>query len=380
MLVFQLRQPLLRDAWEQVNLAGVNIAKLDHRIALLGFRQKAEDISTEVINTYWRLVQTRRDLEVQQRLLERTLETLNKVEGRREIDATDVQIKQAEASARLREAVLLQAKKKVFDAQDVLVRLMADPQMNTVSELEVVPVTVPYIALEGIERLTVQRFLALAMEKNPVVRQARVTIGIADINIRVAENQEMLRLDLVGSARTQGLARGPENAQDRLNNGNFVSYGVGLSLEYPLGNRQREAELLRRRFERRKSVSALQNIADQVATQTKERARAVETSLAEIEVQKQAVEAAKIHLRALEDSEAIRERLTPEFLLVKLQAQDILAQAQRAEINAIVGFNISWAQLAQTTGTVLELHQVKTSIPPILGSDVDSGDSNESGP
>ena len=380
MLVFQLRQPLLRDAWEQVNLAGVNIARLDHRIALLGFRQKAEDISTEVINTYWRLVQTRRDLEVQQRLLERTIETLKKVEGRREIDATDVQIKQAEAAVAVREAVLLQVKKRVNDVQDALVRLMADPQMNTVSELEVVPVTAPYIALEGIERLTVQRFLALAMEKNPVVQQARVKIGIADINIRVAENQEMLRLDLVGQARTQGLARGPENAQDRLNSGNFVSYGVGLSLEYPLGNRQREAELLQRRFERRKSVSALQNIADQVATQTKERARAVETSLAEIEVQKQAVEAATIHLRALEDSEAIRERLTPEFLLVKLQAQEILAQAQRAEINAIVEFNASWAQLAQTTGTVLELHQVRTSIPPILNSDVDSGDSNESGP
>jgi len=390
MLVFQLRQPLLRDAWEQVNLAGVNIARLDHRIALLGFRQKAEDISTEVIAAYWRLVQARRDLEVQQRLLERTIETLNKVEGRREIDATDVQIKQAEAAAAVREAGVLGAKKKVFDAQDVLLRLMADPQMNTVSELEILPVSPPEAGISNFQfpisnleienrQSQIENFLKLAMERNPVVQQARVTIGIADINISVAENQKMLRLDLVGQARTQGLARGPENAQDRLNSGDFASYGVGLSLEYPLGNRQQEAELLQRRFERRKSVSALQNIADQVATQTKARTRAIKTSLAEIEVQKQAVEAATIHLRALEDSEAIREGLTPEFLLVKLQAQEILAQTQRAETNAIVEFNVSWAQLAQTTGTVLELHQVRTSIPPILGSDIDSGDSSESG-
>ncbi|MHC4175353.1 MAG: hypothetical protein ACYST5_20780, partial [Planctomycetota bacterium] len=134
-------------------------------------------------------------------------------------------------------------------------------------------------------------------------------------------------------------------------------------LEYPLGNRQREAELLRRTLERRKAISVLQNIADQVAVQAKERIRMVETSHAEIYVQKQTAEAAKIHLQALEDSEPVRERLTPEFLLVKLQAQGALADAQRAEIKAIVDFNISLAQLAETTGTVLELHQVSTSLP-----------------
>jgi len=400
MLVFQLRQPLFRDAWEQVNLAGVNIARLDHRIALLGFRQKAEALSSEVITAYWRLVQARRDLEVQQRLLERTMETLNKVEGRREIDATDVQIKQAEAAVAIREAVLLGAKKKVFDAQDALVRLMADPQMNMVSELEIMPISPPGVSRDSSlvplpsqgqacpresgdakmedGRWKMDELLSLAMENNPVVQQAKVAIEIGDINIRVAENQKAPRIDLIGQARTQGLARGPENAQDRLNSGDFASYGVGLSLEYPLGNRKREAELLQKRFERRKSVSALQNIADQVATQAKARTRAVETSLAEIKVQKRAVEAATIHLRALEDSEALREQLTPEFLLVKLQAQEILAQVQRAEANAIAEFNISLAELAQTTGTVLQLHRISTSLQSVLSADIEPDENNDS--
>lgn len=380
MLVFQLRQPLFRDAWEQVNLAGVDIARLDHRVALLGFRQKAEDISTEVITAYWRLVQARRDLEVQQQLLQSSLETLNKVEGRREIDATDVQIKQAEAAAAVREAGVLGAKKRVNDAQDALIRLMADPQMNLVSELEIVPITSPNTTANGLEDSTaLQQTLALAMERNPVVQQAKVAIEIENINIRVAENQKMPRVDLIGSARTQGLARDPEDAHDRASTGDFVSYGVGLSLEYPLGNRQREAERLQRKLERKKAVSTLQNIADQVATQAKERIRKVETSLAEIQVQKQAMEAAKIHLRALEDSEAIRERLTPEFLLVKLQAQEILAQAQRAEANAIAEFNISLAELAQTTGTVLQLHRVSTSLQSVLGADAGPDENKDSG-
>jgi len=372
MLVFQLKQPLFRDAWEQVNLADVNIARLEHRMALLGFRRKAEDISTEVITAYWRLVQARRDLEVQQQLVQSSLETLTKVEGRREIDATDVQIKQAEAAAAVRKAVLLSAKKKVFDAQDTLVRLMADPQINTVSELEILPVSPPEVRISNLQfpnsNLKIENFLSLAMERNPAVMLAKAAIDVEDINIRVAENQKMPRVDLTGQARTAGLARSPENAHDRLNSADFVSYGVGLSLEYPLGNRKGEAELLRRRFERKKAVSTLQNIADQVAIQAKERARAIETSLAELAVQKQAVEAAKIHLRALEDSEAIREQLTPEFLLVKLQAQEILAAGQRAEINATIQFNVSLAELAQTTGTVLQLHRVSTSLQSVLSA------------
>ncbi|MFB0553139.1 MAG: TolC family protein [Phycisphaerae bacterium] len=368
-LAFQIKQPLLRDAWQQTNLAGVDIARFNHEIAVLGFRQKAEDVSVEVISAYWRLLQARRDFEILQKLLQRTIDTLKKVLGRKEIDATDVQIKQMEASAKAREAILLQAGKRVIDVQDALVRLMADPQVSMLDELEIVPATTPSTMAEEFKQFHTRdkqrqgEILGLAMKKNPIMQQARVAITIADINIRVAQNQEMARLDLIASSRIQGLGRSQGQAQDSFNSGDYASYAVGLSLEYPLGNRQREAELLRRRIERRKAISTLQNLADQVAIQAKERIRMIETNRAEIEIQEEAAQAARIHLQAVEDSEPIRERLTPEFLLVKLQAQGALADAQMAEIKAVADFNISLARLAQTTGTVLELRQVSTALP-----------------
>ncbi|MHC4242414.1 MAG: hypothetical protein ACYSU4_08425, partial [Planctomycetota bacterium] len=131
------------------------------------------------------------------------------------------------------------------------------------------------------------------------------------------------------------------------------------------GNRQREAELLRRRLERRKAVSTLQNLADQVAIQARMRIRLIETNLLEMQIQADAAEAARIQLQAVEDSEPVRERLTPEFLLVKLQAQAALADSQRAQIKAVADFNISMAELAQTMGTVLELRQVSPALPAI---------------
>ena len=220
-------------------------------------------------------------------------------------------------------------------------------------------------ASEEAQELEPSEVLEIAMRKNPIIQQARIGVEIADINIRVAENQHMPRLDLVASARTQAIARSRNFAQDRLETGEFYSYAIGLSLEYPLGNRQRHAELLKRRLERRKAVTSLQNVADQVAIAAKEGVRRIGTTHSEIQLQKDAVEAAHIHLQTLIDTETIREKLTPEFLLVKLQAQETLANAQRAEIKAVADFNISLVQLARILGTVLELHQVQISLPTV---------------
>ena len=380
-LAFQLRQPLLRDAWDTVNLAGVDIARLQYQAALLGFRQKAEEVSTTVIQAYWQLLQARRDLDIQRRLLARTLETLNKVEGRRDIDATDVQIQQATSYAKSRQGLLLQLEKRASDAQDTLARLLADPQINMLSRLEIVPVSAPDTTEEILENsIAVEPALALALAQNPAVEHAKLAVDVSDINIRVARNQVMPRLDLTGSARTQGLARGRAAAGHEMMSGDYASYGVGLSFEYPLGDRQRHAELLKRRLERRKALSTLHNIADQVAAQVKERIRKVETNLAEITIQQEAAIAAGTYLQALEDSEVVREQLTAEFLLVKLQAQEILAQAERSEIGATVEFNIAVAELAQATGTVLELHRIETALPTAASADPNSLDTSESSP
>ncbi len=371
-LIFELRQPLLRDAWEQVNLAGVNVARLNYEAALLGFREKAEEVSASVIAAYWRLAQAQRDLAIQHALLDQTLESLHKVEGRRDIDATDVQIKQAEAYVKSREAMLLEMRKRVTDVQDLLTRLMADPQINLTSDVSIVPAAEPQ-APEELPELAVvsQSALALAMQRNPSIERARFGVEVAQINLAVAKNQKMPRLDLVGSVRSRGLAENSRDAHDQLEGWDYTTYGVGLTLEYPLGNRQRHAEWMRRQMEKRKAISVLHSTADEVAAEVKERMRQVRTSYEEIQVQRAAVEAARIHLETLEESEEVRDRLTPEFLLVKLQAQETYAQAQRAEVAAVVGLKIASAQLAQVTGTVLDLREVDLSLSSIVDTSVE---------
>ena len=92
------------------------------------------------------------------------------------------------------------------------------------------------------------------------------------------------------------------------------------------------------------------------------------TDFQEIEVQELAVEAARIHLSTLEDVETIRPSLTPEFLLVKLQAQNDLALAQRAHAAAIANYNVAIVRLAQAAGTVLQLHQMEQALSAVTAA------------
>lgn len=355
-VVFELKQPLLRDAWSDINLAGVDIAKLNYRMALAAFRQKAEDVATEVTSNYWNLFQARRDLEIQKNLLNKTVETFRKVKDRQDIDATVGDVKQTESSVKSRQATLLEAERRVLDVQDRLVRLLADHQMRLIDDLEIVPVTGPELAgpqLDSRERLQV------ALKNNPALVRTRLEVEVAEINVSVAKRQRMPRLDLVANAQVQGLSDLSGEAHEIMYDRDHTSYTVGVAVEYPLGNREKKAEYRLRQLERAKALSRVNNISDQVATLVKEQIRLAETAYREIEVQQAAVAAAKIYLQALEDIETIRKKLTPEFLLAKIQAQESLAISQRAEVKAVVDFNIAMTRLAQATGTVLDMRYIR---------------------
>lgn len=358
-VVFELKQPLLRDAWSDINLADVDIARLNYRMALAAFRQKAEDVAAEVISLYWTLFQARRDLEIQQSLLNKTVETFKKVKDRQNIDATVGDVKQTESSVKSRQATLYNAERRVFDVQDRLVRLLADHQMKLTDDLEVVPVTAPE---RGGGQMDQREHLQVALKNNPGVIRTRLEVEVAEINVSVAKRQRMPRLDLVANAQVQGLSDVSGEAHQIMYDRDHTSYTVGVAVEYPLGNREKKAEFRLRQLERAKALSQLNNVSDQVATQVKEQIRFAETAHREIKVQQDAVAAAKIYLQALEDIETIRKNLTPEFLLAKIQAQESLAISQRAEVKAVVDFNIAMTRLAQATGTVLDMRYIRENV------------------
>ena len=364
-LVFEISQPLLRNAWAEVNLANLQIARLNQQVTMAQFRDEVERIATEVISSYWGLAQARRELEIAGSLLGETDKTLQRVESRGELDATAVQINQIKGALETRRALVVQAQKRVADVQDNLARLLADAQINVLSEYEIVPVSEPNSEPADID--TNERMIE-ALQRNPILEQAQLAIEMADIDVKVAKKQKLPQLNLTASAALQGLDDSPGDAHDWLFTGNYSGWSAGLSLEYPLGNRQREAQFRRSKLNRLKAIATLENLSDQVAVQVKERVRQVEATYEQWQIQQDAVAAAELELKALQDTEEIRGQLTPEFLSVKLSAQASLAEAERAELQAITDYNIALVELERTSGTVLEMYPVPRALSAVTGT------------
>ena len=122
-----------------------------------------------------------------------------------------------------------------------------------------------------------------------------------------------------------------------------------------------------RKYERQKAILTMKDTADQLNTVIKERIRQINTSFEEIKAQRENIEAEVQNLDALEATEQLKGRITPAFLQTKLAAQEQLALAYRAELQAITQYNVAMVELAQAKGTVLELHGVKTMLPEAMG-------------
>ena len=355
----QVTQPLLRRAGRDYNLASLHLAQLGHKASRARFRDKVEEIIAQVQSLYWTLVQAREDVRIQQELLDKTAETLDRVRKRRKIDATEVVIKQTEAAVEFRRAALIRARNDIRDVQDQLARLLADERLALTDRYVIKPTDMPVATPVTIDMASQ---LVSALRHNPLLEQARLAIAAADVNVRVAGNETLPVLNLVASVGLQGLNRHGEKGVNDMLRGRFLDHSVGLTYEIPLGNRAARAVLRRRRLQRLKAVTEMRNIADQVAAALRRAIRQIQTTFDEMKAQEAALKASRLQLAALDVLEKKKERLTPEFLQVKLQAQESVARAQRAEIQARISYNNALVQLTRITGTTLQRHNIRLAV------------------
>ena len=365
-LALSVTQPLLRNAWPEFNLAALKIARLNYKISAAQFRQQVEQTITEVMTAYYQLIQARRDVEIVAELLEITRKTYKQVMGRVSIDATKVQVKQSLAAVLNREAVMIEARKSLQDAQDSLVRLLGDSQLNLLQNFQLVPTT--EITPLPVKIDTADQLLT-ALRLSPLLAQARYAIDQAEINVKVAKNELLPVLNFTAGVGLNGGSTSRRGqVWDDVYSGNFTSYHAGLEFEYPIGNRSARARLAQSRLQRLQLITEMQNSADKIAQVVRERIRQVRSRYEEYRIQTKNLAASRAKLEALNDMEKIRGKLTPEFLDLKLSTQAQVAAAQQSVVRAIVRYNTGLLDLAQATGATLEMNQVKLALPLVTQS------------
>ncbi|HPS52008.1 MAG TPA: TolC family protein [Phycisphaerae bacterium] len=367
-IAFNVTQPLLRGAGTEVNLANLRIARLNYKISMSQFNQNVQQTVVSVMSAYYNLIKARQLVVIAENLLAVTEQTYRKVSERHSLDATKVQIKQSETAVRERQAALVLARKNARDAQDALLVLLGDEQLNLLGRnMDIIPATT-LTSLPVLIDPTDQYLTALRL--NPQLEQLRLAVSQSDINIMVAENQALPSLNLTAGATLAGDSSGTNRgAWNGMLDARYTSYNAALMFEYPLGNRQRLSAVRQSKLQRRQAISNLQSQSDQLAQQIRESIRQINTQYEEIKIRRQALDAAKEQLDALDVLEKIRAKLTPEFLNLKLNAQATVATSESNLIDAQVLYNVAMLNLSRYTGTVLELNQVQLSLPVVTQPD-----------
>jgi outer membrane protein len=353
--VVEISQPLLRDFGNEINRARITINRYNQRISLLEFRKQVETTAAELEKTYWDLVEAERDVKVQEDLVSETIDTAQRLIKRRGTDVTRVQISQTEAKLESRRATLIELKSQVKDFSDLIKRDMNDPEFPVSGPIIILPASAP---LEEQVHFDPQEVTDTALANRFELGEQQLRVDSATVALAVGKNNLLPQLNAAGSVSLQGLSGSYAGILDDQLNGDYISWSFGLEYEIPIGNRAARATYQRALMQRAQAIDSYQQEIGTVQLDCTKSMRAVQTAWDALGANRMSVFAAEKSLQGVEEREAAGDALTPEFVQLKLDQQDTLAESRKEESRAVATYNEAISQLEQSKGTLLQYNNV----------------------
>ncbi len=375
-LRFSFTQPLLRDFGLKINRSEIIIARNNREMSENQFKRILMDTIYEVESAYWNLVHSREDLEVKKQSLELARDLL--IKNKREVEVgtlAPIEILSAESEVATREADILQAEAMVKNNEDQLKTIINLADEKEGVDIEILPVDKPNFTLREV---SFEEALAIALHKRPDLQATKVDIESKELNLSYAKNQLLPDLSLNANYWSPGVSGtqlvydpldpfGPpimtipggssEALKDALGL-RYENWAVGLTLSIPLNTVFSRAQQARARVDLKQTTLRLKNQEQQVALEIKNAVRAVQTDYKRVQAYRVARELAEKKLEA--EEKKLKVGLTTNYVV--LQYQRDLADAQSAELRAIIDYNLSLAQLDRAMGTSLEKKNIQFSI------------------
>jgi outer membrane protein TolC len=362
-LTLSLTQPLLRDFGYDVNHAQIVINRLNQKVSRLEFRKSVEQNVADIEKAYWQLVQATRDIRIQEQLIVQTEQTYNVLFNRmqQKIDVSPLQVAQAQTQLELRRSQLIQFKSQARDLSDQLKGLMSDPEYPVSSDLVILPADDP---IEEQIDFDLQDEINTAMENRFELGEQQLKVDAAAVTVDVAKNNLLPQFDFVGSVGPQSISGdlGPTITGLDFSH---VDFTVGFKLQMPIGNRAARAIYQRSLYQHMQAIEQYRSNIETVAVDVKTAARAVQTAWELTRSSRRSRFAAEDALTRINTREKSGEPLTPEFVQLKLQIQDALAESRQNEAQAIANYNIALSALEKSKGTILRYDNVVLQEDPL---------------
>jgi outer membrane protein TolC len=356
-LEINFTQPLLKDHGRAVNNTRVLLAKIDLQLTNSEVRGELEDHLANVTQAYWDLYQARADWLQRNRLLSGA-ESLHEILlARGDVDTQQRQILRAEAAVASRKSDLVRAETRIRNAQARVRLLTGDPQLLQATRWELTPQDRP---LAAAVQLSAREATITALDNRSDIARSIRAIQSVSTRVGAAKNQVLPRLDLILSTYVAGLEDKTDvfGAWANQFSEGSPSYAAGLRFDIPLGNRASQARLTRSRWELSRSLLEFQQTTEIAFTEVEVAVREVQSTFDETVAKKQAIDAAGREVDYLRQRwELLPDPNESAVLLIEnlLDAQERLADEERAFVTAQVAYAMSWVQLRKSMGMLLRL-------------------------
>ena len=311
----------------------------------------------QVEQTYWQLYEAQQQVTVQEELLERTLDTTRRIQVR-QISRHRPQPAHAVAGrGPVHAAGRLDCRPRGRwrSFRTSLLRLINDPDLPVAGDAVVSATTPP---VDAPLLFDFKDALDTALASRPELSQQLLRIDSAGSALRVAKSNLLPRLDAVLSGGVQGIGSNFGGAVNDQFGGNAASYGAGLQLEIPLGNRAARAILQRANLQRMQAVTQYQGLIKQVTLEVSQAQRQVTINFARLGQLREARLAARDVVEQVTNEEESGARLDPGFIDRKLRVLSTLLSARSQEARAMSEYQQSIAQYERAKGTLLRYNNI----------------------
>ena len=357
-----VNQPLMRGFGVDVNTAFIRLAENEDERTAQQYELELLNLVARTENAYWELDASWRELAIAEWLVQVGVEVRDVMARRQEFDTRPAQYSDAVASVEQRQAEVIRRRRAVRAASDALKFIINDPSMPIASEVVLKPLDEPGDAPIAFD---LREAIVTAVDPitgRPDIRQAALEIDDATIRQVVADNERLPLLDVSAQAAFYGLDDEFDDAYSEAGGGDFIDYLFGLVFKWPIGNRAAEANYSAARLRRSAATLNYQRTVQVAILDVKNALRDVATNWELITATRSFRVAQAENLRTLLVEEEFLAGLTPEFLNLKFQRQETLAQARLQEVRAIADFNQSVAALYRAMGTGLRMRQITVQV------------------
>ncbi|EMI22115.1 outer membrane efflux protein [Rhodopirellula maiorica SM1] len=286
-LALSLRQPLLRGAGTQVNMAPIQIARIEMEQSAWDFKGSLMESVRSVTEAFWDLYQAQVAVEEYRKVIP-ILEEIVRIQ------------RESLAAKLVIQADVAKARAQLHEYQQEYIRLQSERvsrELRLRNLLKLSPGaggTLVAITEPTDQKIQVdpQGAYFQAIDNRPDVVQRRLEIGLRRLELLVRNNQRKPNLDFTALYRMNGLGENLGDAIEQMATADFSDLQLGITMSMPVGLRQAKALAQEARVNLVRDSELLQQQIFSVSHEISESAQRIEYAYQEYEQAKLQLEAA----------------------------------------------------------------------------------------